>query len=71
MTDIDAYYTEHLSTPGAVHVVTVMGEAESLGVFSDLDMARQWADQQASDCLFVPYVINVPEFGDIPYEEMN
>lgn len=71
MTDIEAYYTEHLSTPGSVLVVSVMGEPGGMGVFSDLEMARAWADEQESPTLTVPYVINVPEFGNIPYAESN
>lgn len=74
--DIDAFYAEHAAGgPGnvvAVHAMRRDGR-ERLGVFSTFEKARAWSDslseREYSSVVFAPYVIDVPEYGNVPKGE--
>jgi hypothetical protein len=78
MTDeeTDKFFADHVAH-GSTHVVVahVMLEdgAERHGVFSSLEKAEAWADEidEDGDVVFVPYIIDHPEYGNIPAEELQ
>lgn len=74
--DIDPFYAAHAAGgPGnvvVVHVVLKDG-GERLGIFSTIEKARAWSESLDDDAhhgvVFVPYVVDVPEYGNVPKGE--
>jgi hypothetical protein len=71
--DVREYYEAHFSgSPNNVVVAHVQfDDGEQIAVFRSMDKANAWADTFENDMrcngvVFVPYVIDVPEFGNIP-----
>jgi DNA replication protein DnaC len=76
--EVTAFFAKHCATPGAVIIVQIIGERgeqERMGVFSSLAQAQEWADtfdaDDATAALFAPYIINEPDFGNIPTEAQH
>lgn len=73
--EIEAFYAKHAEC-GPSHVVVAhiyrQGSHEITGVFSTLQKAREWVDSFGADdhddvaAIFSPYVIDTPEFGNVP-----
>jgi hypothetical protein len=46
---------------------------ETLGIFSTIALAEAWAEsldeEEYAGVVFAPYVIDVPEYGNVPKEE--
>ena len=40
-------------------------EYEEHGIFSTMENATAWADKQTSPCVIAPFVLDVPEFGNV------
>lgn len=73
----EAYFAQHVAN-GADHVVfaTAIREdgSEAHKVFSTLAKAKAWADRECGEdgsAIFVPYIIDVPEFGNVPASKQN
>lgn len=72
---VDAFYQHH-AAGGATHIVVAHAMrkdgAQDIGIFSTLALARAWSDglddERYHGCVFAPYVIDVPEFGNVPKE---
>lgn len=59
-----------------VHVCTADGGILHSAVFSTIDTASRWADRLPDDheggaCLFVPMVVDVPEYGNVPAKQRH
>lgn len=73
--DIDTFYAKH-AAGGPSHVVACIAmrkdDNSEFSVFSTIANARAWADSLSDDdyhgCVFVPYVVDCPEFGNVPKE---
>lgn len=70
------YYRRHCSIYGGVVVAFHIkddGGVDVLGIFSTLEKAHEWVDEHVDegDLLFSPYVVDEPEFGNIPSKELN
>ena len=61
------------SKPVVIAVLLKEGEQERVDVFSTREKADAWADKFSGDdgyaCVFVPYVVDEPEFGNVPRRE--
>lgn len=78
--EVAEFYARHCAFKGAVVLVTVFsdgGEKEHVGVFSNIDSAKAWSDRvhdkeaDVEAALFSPYIIDVPDYGNIPSESVN
>jgi hypothetical protein len=75
---MDAFYAAH-AAGGPGNVVLALAQpiiadhGERIGVFSTIAKARAWADTLSEDefagVVFSPYVIDVPEYGNVPKGE--
>lgn len=71
----EQFFARHVAG-GPTHVVAAFAERAIDGcdfaVFSSLALAQAWADglddADYDGVVFVPYVIDVPEFGNVPRE---
>lgn len=76
MSEVDEFYALH-AAGGSGNVVAVHAQrkdgGERLGIFSTVERARAWSDSLSDDeyvgSVFVPYVIDVPEYGNVPKGE--
>lgn len=71
-----AFYDRHCSTPGGVvlaHIYDSDGDEMETGVFSSLAKAHEWVGTRvdATAAVFSPYVIDAPEYGNVPDENLN
>lgn len=62
--------------PAGVYIVSIFREGAVVGhgVFSTKAKVKEWADKPEFDdaaALIVPFVIDEPDFGNIPKKEMN
>lgn len=72
MTDTEKYFEKH-EAGGPTHVVVAKAVGrhgnDCEGIFSSIANAQAWADtlddENFHGVVFVPYVIDVPEFGNI------
>lgn len=82
MTNEEAtFWARHAQTPGGVIVVDIYkdGEPYRTGIFTKWSQANDWVDKidrEAPDecdlrAVFVPYVLDAPEFGNIPKRELS
>ena len=70
---VDQFFAEH-AAGGPSHIVAAMAVkaagGEDFAVFSTIAKARAWADTLNDDdyrgVVFVPYVVDVPEYGNVP-----
>lgn len=74
--DLLDFYEQHCAMPGGVVIAFCYdgdGEAAETGVFSTLEKASEWvsAHQIEGSVIFSPYVIDQPEFGNVPAKELN
>ena len=71
----ETFYAQH-AAGGPTNVVVAYAirkdEGQDIGIFSTLQKAREWSDALSDDryhgCVFAPYIIDVPEFGNVPKE---
>lgn len=77
MTDqsVSDFYEQHAAGgPDCVVVAHVyFDDGERIGIFRSLDRAHAWADNFEHDetcrgAVFAPYVIDIPDFGNVPRE---
>ena len=68
--------TENVNMTAKPVVITVLlkeGVQERVDIFSTREKADAWADKFDADdgyaCVFVPYVVDEPEFGNVPRRE--
>lgn len=72
--EVDAIFRLHTSggPQNVVLAIVTCDGRERYGIFSTLDRAHEWADtfdcddEESSGAVFVPYVIDVPEYGNVP-----
>lgn len=77
--EVRAFYAKHCASGGVVIVQVLDGSGglDDMAVFSSLDNAHAWADglwrSEHDDrrCLFIPYVIDVPEHGNLDPHQVN
>lgn len=77
---IKKFWAEH-KKGGSSHVVMVHVCAPDGGilhsaVFSDVHVAERWAEQLPDDgdigaCLFIPVIVDVPEYGNVPAKQRH
>lgn len=63
----DPFWQTHRGGSGSVVVVfAIRTDEEQVAVFSCIENALKWADGLDEDwcCVFAPYVIDEPEFGN-------
>lgn len=66
------FWKRHCSTPGGVICVFVYrggDNPEAIAIFSDMEKVDAWLRRFADDsgtAVVVPYVIDEPDFGDVP-----
>lgn len=78
MDDCEKFYAEHAAGGGLV-VVTASRKDGALdpkiGIFSALDKAQAWADGLSDRDYFprviAPYVVDAPEYGNVPDEDLQ
>jgi len=73
------FWADHIAGgPGNVVVALAqplpgVEHGERIGIFSTIENASAWADTLSEDefsgVVFVPYVIDVPEYGNVPEGE--
>jgi hypothetical protein len=71
--DVKQFYEDH-AAGGAGNVVVAhvqFDEGERIGIFSSIENAQVWADTfedngACNGVVFVPYVVDVPEYGNVP-----
>lgn len=75
--DVEQFWRKHfIGGPNAVCVVHAVSKsgADRLGIFSSLERARDWSESLPVDeitgCIFTPYVIDIPEYGNISRSQM-
>lgn len=75
--ETQAFFKSHTES-GASYVVAVYVFDDEgghvLGLFSTLENAHAWADTfegepRITSCLFSPYVVDVPEFGNVAVKQ--
>lgn len=72
-----AFWVRHFQTKGGVVVVELYADEEHFktGIFSTWKAANDWVenaerhDDQIT-ALFIPYILDVPEFGEMTKEEL-
>jgi hypothetical protein len=73
--EVAAFFASHCSTPGGVIVVEVWadGERQQTGIFRSFDKAMAWRDRFGDDgaAIFSPYVLDEPDFGNVPADSLN
>lgn len=69
MTDAPEYFKGHRGGSGPVVLVIAVsdhGDGERHGIFGSIETAMAWRDTLGDDwtCIYAPYVVDVPEFGN-------
>lgn len=67
MPSTDPFWQTHRGGSGPVVVVHAINEDEErFAIFSCIENAEAWADELDDDwsCVFAPYVVDEPEFGN-------
>ena len=73
MSEVDEFYAEH-EAGGPTHVVMAIGVCKGSdgfrnGIFSTIAKARAWANTLSDDeyehVVFAPYIVDVPEYGNV------
>lgn len=70
------FYERHCAMPGGVVIAfcySADGDEMVSGVFSSLEKASEWVatHQDEGSVIFSPYVIDQPEYGNVPHKELN
>ena len=66
--DPDGFYQRHRGGSGNVVVVFAYSDDDMItGIFSSIEKAEAWRDTIGEDfsCVFAPYVVDVPDFGNV------
>ncbi|MCV0395466.1 MAG: hypothetical protein K5872_22220 [Rhizobiaceae bacterium] len=72
--DVAAFFDHHCSAAGGVIVVHIHdGEGCQMGVFSSFNTAQEWIDRfdDAHQAVVVPYVLDEPDYGNVPPSAQN
>lgn len=63
------FYDQHRGGTGNIILVSIFGDGlERVAMFSCIERAEEWADTFGDDArvVFSPYVIDEPDFGNVP-----
>lgn len=57
---------------GAVYLVHVYvdGEVDKTGIFSTKKLTEKWLESQDGTVVICPYVVDCPDFGNVPKKEL-
>ena len=76
--ELQEFQRKHDTSPIGVWLVFVLDERvhtdpdqTSVAVFSNIAAADAWANSVKLPCLISPYVIDNPDYGEIPISKMN
>ena len=65
--ELDEFYRKHRGGSGSVIIVSAYGDGdERQAVFGSVEAAREWSDAlgESWSCIFSPYVVDEPDFGN-------
>ena len=71
----DEFFARHRGGTGNVVVAWVLkdGERDQISVFGSIEQANAWANRFNEDdgyvCVFVPFVVDEPDYGNVPKRE--
>ena len=76
--DVDRFYEKH-AAGGPTHIVAALGMRKDGGVrfavFSTLSLAKAWGatlvDDEVYGVVYSPYIVDVPEYGDLAKRDMQ
>lgn len=74
--EVTAFYARHCASPGGVILARIVDDTDTdtaMGIFSTLEAAREWSDTWDDGCIafFIPHVIDVPDYGNVPMDEQH
>lgn len=61
---IERFYAEHCDMAGGV--IVVHAADDRVAVFKSPSRAMIWAEAQEKPCVLAPYVLDEPDFGNVP-----
>lgn len=78
MTEVDTFFASHCAHHAGVVIVQMIdretGEEIRSAVFSSLPKAKHWVqgrDMEHEAAVFAPYVIDEPDYGNVPTDQQN
>ena len=70
--EIQAFFERHTAHPGGVIVVWYLeNERDCVAIFSTYEKAKAFMDVAQVPCMAAPYVVDEPDYGDVPVASLH